>query len=535
MQRMPTIPRVRRRVIVLAALAAVLGTYPAAASAGSYRVYSCVAPSGAAAPIGDSSYGWQASGRPGTTSVFLTNDCGARRGIAAVLQSAQPYGAGGLWTFLPPAGTSIAAFDLIWSGTAAAGGESTISRSDQPDPVYERRNAQDFGTDHVVEANVDLTSLTALVACSFSQPNCTNPSGPIASYRIAESTMTLRDGSVPTASNLSGDLIANPEWRGPMSLAFTASDGGSGVYRVIVNVDGQDALGVVADANDGRCADADATNSDPHEFLWPAPCRTSVGPQLSVDTGRLPVGAHSVSLVLEDAAGNRATIYGPVPKTILAPPIDRGAENGTPASDAARFTGRRHRTVTTSFRHRRVRVRGRLVGPDGTPIAGARIEVLSQLHRAGARFRAIGSTRTSRKGGFSFKAPPGASRTLRFGYRSRVNDGAFTATLDVLQRVRASATLRASRRFVPRGGSVVFRGRLRGGYVPPRGKLVELQATDRGRWRTFALVRSDRHGGFRYRYRFSGSGRFAFRARVRFERAYPYVLGYSRRTSVAVG
>ena len=82
---------------------------------------------------------------------------------------------------------------------------------------------------------------------------------------------------------------------------------------------------------------------------------------------------------------------------------------------------------------------------------------------------------------------------------------------------------------------MTFRGRLRGGYVPPRGKLVELQATDCGRWRTFALVRSSRSGAFRYRYRFSGSGRFAFRARVRFERAYPYVLGYSRRTSVSVG
>jgi hypothetical protein len=191
--------------------------------------------------------------------------------------------------------------------------------------------------------------------------------------------------------------------------------------------------------------------------------------------------------------------------------------------------------VTTSFAHRRLRVRGRLVGPDGEPIAGARIEVLAQLHRAGSRFRAIGSTRTSRKGGFSYKAPPGASRTLRFGYRSHVNDPAFTTTLDVLQRVRASATLHASRHSVPRGGRVTFRGRLRGGYVPPRGKLVELQATDRGRWRTFALVRSDRRGNFRYRYRFAGSGRFAFRVRVRFERAYPYILGYSPRTAVRVG
>ena len=161
--------------------------------------------------------------------------------------------------------------------------------------------------------------------------------------------------------------------------------------------------------------------------------------------------------------------------------------------------------------------------------------MLSQLQRAGARMRAIGSTRTSRKGGFSFKAPAGASRTLRFGYRSHVNDIAFTTTLDVLQRVKASATLRASRRFVPRGGSVTFRGRLRGGYVPPRGKLVELQATDRdagGRSRSCAPAAA---AAFRYRYRFSGSGRFAFRARVRFERAYPYVLGYSRRTSVSVG
>jgi hypothetical protein len=523
------------RRIVLAAFVAALVGHVGVASAGTYRVYTCVGPNGRAAPVGDASYGWQASGRPGTTSVFLTNDCNAGHGINASLQGNQPYGAGGQWTFRPPPSTSIAAFDLTWSGTAASGGESTISRSDQPDPVYERRYSGPFATERVVESTVDLSYLVVLVACSFQQPTC--PGGTVASYRVAETTMTLRDGTAPTASNLSGDLIANPTWRGAMSLAFSASDSGSGVYRIIVNVDSQDALAVVVDPNDGRCADADTTNSDPHEFLWPAPCKTSVGPQLSVDTGSLPLGAHAVSLVLEDAAGNRATIYGPVAKTILAPPTDRGAANGTPASDAARFTGRRHRTVTTSFRHRRVRVRGHLVGPDGTPIAGAAIEVLAQLHRAGSQFHDIATVHTSRKGGFSFKAPPGASRTLRFGYRSHVNDAAFTATLDVLQRVRASATLRASRRVVADGGAVTFRGRLRGGYVPRRGKLVELQASDNGRWRTFALVRSDRRGNFHLRYRFTrtaGVHRYGFRARVRFERAYPYVLGYSPRTAVTV-
>jgi hypothetical protein len=523
--------------MLLAAFGAVLIGHVGVAAAGTYRVYSCVGPDGRAAPVGDSSYGWQPSGRPGTASVFLTNDCAAGRGLAARLAGDQPYGAGGQWTFRPPPGTSITAFDLTWSGSAAAGGESTISRSDQPDPVYERRYAGPFATERVAESNVDLSYLTAIVACSFQQPTCPAGAGDVASYRIVETTMTLRDGTVPAASNLSGDLIANPTWQGAMPVAFQASDTGSGVYRLVINVDGQDALGVVVDGNDGRCADPDATNTDPHEFLWPVPCRTSTAPQLSVDTARLPYGAHAVSLVLEDAAGNRAVIYGPVPKTIVAPPADRGAANGVPASDQARFAGRKQRTVTTSFRHRRLRVRGRLVGPDGKPIAGARIEVVSQLHRSGSPFRGVGAFRTNRRGGFSFKAPPGASRTLRFGYRSHVNDPAFTATLDVLQRVRASATLHASRRFVPRGGRVTFRGRLRGDYVPPRGKLVELQATDRGRWRTFALVRSDRHGAFHYRYRFARGGprTFAFRARVRFERSYPYVLGYSRRTRVSVG
>src|SRR5256885_1321209 len=225
---MPTIPRVWRRVMVLAAVAGALATAAAAASAGSYRVYSCVAPSGAPAPIGDSSYGWQPSGRQGTTSLVLTNDCDTGRGIAAVLQSAQPYGAGGQWTFTPPPNTSIAAFDVTWSGAAAGGGESTISRSDQADPTYERRYSAPFPTERVVENNVDLSYLLVLVACSFAQPTCSNPGGNIASYRIAESTMTLRDNSAPPAANAGGDLIPNPQWRGPRSRAFRATAPGPG-------------------------------------------------------------------------------------------------------------------------------------------------------------------------------------------------------------------------------------------------------------------------------------------------------------------
>ena len=97
-------------------------------------------------------------------------------------------------------------------------------------------------------------------------------------------------------------------------------------------------------------------------------------------------------------------------------------------------------------------------------------------------------------------------------------------------------TLKATRRVRP-GGKVRFRGRLKGRPVPKRGKLVELQAFDGGRWRTFAQPRSKPDGRYRSAYRLRrtfGPRTFRFRARVRREAGYPYELGYSRRVSVRV-
>jgi hypothetical protein len=103
--------------------------------------------------------------------------------------------------------------------------------------------------------------------------------------------------------------------------------------------------------------------------------------------------------------------------------------------------------------------------------------------------------------------------------------------------VRAPATLAASPRIVSSGSRVRFSGRLRGGHVPRNGKVVELQAFERGRWRTFRTVRSNSKGAFNYRYRFSfrASGTtFPVRARVRADASYPFALGTSNRVRVRV-
>ena len=97
-------------------------------------------------------------------------------------------------------------------------------------------------------------------------------------------------------------------------------------------------------------------------------------------------------------------------------------------------------------------------------------------------------------------------------------------------------TLRASPRRLGGPGTVRFAGRLRGGHVPARGKLLVLQGREDGRWRTFAATRTDGRGRFHVRYRFRGvPGSYPVRALVPADGSYPFAAGTSRAVSVRVG
>jgi hypothetical protein len=79
-------------------------------------------------------------------------------------------------------------------------------------------------------------------------------------------------------------------------------------------------------------------------------------------------------------------------------------------------------------------------------------------------------------------------------------------------------------------------GRLRGGYVPARGRVLDLQAHERGAWRPFETVRTSGKGRFSATYRFTSGARGTFRIRVRVRPSsdYPFTLGYSRVVRVRV-
>ena len=163
-----------------------------------------------------------------------------------------------------------------------------------------------------------------------------------------------------------------------------------------------------------------------------------------------------------------------------------------------------------------------------------RLEVFSR--RLGSKqWKQLRPIRTSKSGRLRYRARRGPARTIRFRYpgtRKIRGDDA-----PVKLQVAASSTIRGPRRAVVNGEYATFRGRLRGGWVPAAGALVELQVYARGSWRTFAQPRTDRAGRWSYQYRFEtirGSARFRFRARIRRQSGYPFATGASRTVHVRV-
>jgi hypothetical protein len=186
-----------------------------------------------------------------------------------------------------------------------------------------------------------------------------------------------------------------------------------------------------------------------------------------------------------------------------------------------RFRGTRSRHLTRR-KGRGARVAGTIAGAG----AGTTVFLVGRAIRAGARDRVLARTLTAADGSYRMRVPAGVSRRLRAGHRVRSTDPLLACSRPLELRTPARARLRA--RSLP--GRVRLSGRLLGGHVPVRGKTVELQAFERGRWRTFESVHANRRGRFSAGYRFSASSRgrtFRMRARIRPEATYPFALGHS--------
>jgi hypothetical protein len=258
-----------------------------------------------------------------------------------------------------------------------------------------------------------------------------------------------------------------------------------------------------------------------------------------IDDTALPRGVYDERAWVKDAAGNIA-----MDKKSSAVPIPLRFETKLSAGFAVKHTVRKgHRRVTrvrlVSSRKLRYRhhadLQGRLVTPDGQPLAGARVIVTATPAATGAQAEPVGAVTTDKDGRFTYRTVAQESRQLTFSYEG--NSIRQPAKASVGLSVPAASSIHVSGRSLLNGDTAVFHGRLRGDHVPPGGKLVALEAWVRGVWQPIANVRTDARGSWRASHTFTtvgGRARFRFRLSIPHDALYPFAAGASRPVDVIV-
>lgn len=381
---------------------------PAVSSAGVYTDFECLAPTGAPAP----SRGFTADANQGA---FTANTCGAVGGALNLgLTDAANWqgGIGSVLRFDTPPGTTIAAVQLDRTATGLPSGLLTIPSlgysmavdGQRFDSCVPGENCPGGRTGTVLKEGLSGALLTFDVGCIGLGSQLCGPApvgGPLR-LTVPRATIALRDNAFPTVENVRGTIVTPGVKSGLITAEFDSADVGGGLYRIITTIDGQvtENQPVAKDP----CTDANPGDGDPYQFLDKKPCpNTGAGLSTVVDTRRLTDGDHTIGIVIEDAAGNRTTVFGPAAKIT----VQNAVPNGTPADRVRDGRVRMYFDVRTGRRRQRLRsyttvvgkrvvTRGFLRTPGGKAIQGAEIEV---FHFVGGKPRLLKTGLRSRKAG----------------------------------------------------------------------------------------------------------------------------------------
>jgi hypothetical protein len=381
----------------------------------------------------------------------------------------------------------------------------------------------------VARAGLRIRRLIVQMECRAQmEPRTCGPADPAGGLTLSRARIGLADASPPALDAPSGPLVTpGAVLEGVQAVSASARDAGGGVERFEVIVDGVVAGAEAMKSRHPACR-------TPYVDL--VPCPRAASASFVFDTTRLPNGPHDVQIAAVDAAGNR-TLAPPVPVRVA----NGATPNGAGASRAARlvagFARRPRDRARVDFGSTRP-IRGRLTDAQGSPIAGARLDVMATQRRPGARPEQEGVVTTRADGRFRYRPHRGPSRRLEFAYRAFSLDPEPTAVAGATLNVRSGVRLVVRPRRTTSRGTIRFRGRLLGG--PGRdGVQVTLYAVGRkARSRVpVAVLETDASGRFRFRYQFLRTfAPFTYRfvARVERQRGYPYAPGSSPIATVRV-
>lgn len=237
-----------------------------------------------------------------------------------------------------------------------------------------------------------------------------------------------------------------------------------------------------------------------------------------------------------DCAGNEATLdrwaAGPLkgsPIGQLTPP--RRGRTSARASLARPGHGA-HASSSTRTLTAQVR------GPDGKPLAGARVFIEARPRASGASWALLAEEATSHTGRVSRAVRNGHSQSIRLSVAG--TDLLAPSVSNVLTTtVRAGSTIAARPSRLRNGSRVTIAGRLRGGYVPARFELTLFGRAPGSRsWvPVLTPVAVTRSGRWQASYRFTKTrarSRYLFRVRIPSRPDYPFASGYSDSRAVTV-
>ena len=534
-----------RTAISLAAASIAVLILSGPAAAGQYEVHGCRAPGGAPLPA----VGWLGTYGPGHW--FSSDDTCARGGHpqAALLRVAtyeHLQGARSEWRFRAPAGTAIrrvrgaaamhTAHDRPYSSPVV------LAQADDGQGRFGIGPGSARGSLHTPEAaaNAFDTGVMAptaaysfVAACSGGGGRC--PEGgaadpAVALVRLFRANVTLEDLSAPMLAAPLGGALAEPGvHRGVEGIGVAASDAGSGVRRLVLELDGAERAAVTLDANSGQCEDL-VPGTGARDYAVPVPCPHEVSGGVSLDTRGLPEGDHELRLFVEDAAGNRRLAAGPVspwivdnepspspPPPVLTPPPSvpapvgpvvaaavpprarlelwfvtlarrqvcerRLAGTGTERACVRRpvgFAERRGAALTQRY-GRELALTGRVELADGSPVSGARILVQRRPSGAAA-VSERGVARSDSRGRFSFRLGRAGGERIAVSWQPA---GALAPVRSrtLTRRVRAGLSLAVG------AGGTRLRGTLHGGRRPRSGVPVLAEAWTRRGWAVIARTR----------------------------------------------
>lgn len=527
-----------RRALALSALVlALAATLPSVASAGSYTVWSCRDAAGD--PL--STDAWVPFGNVANPASH-SDTCASGGDLGLQMVDPADYAGGSVtgYAFTPPAGTTIAGYEIQMAGKTSSppggthfevglttGGAPNVAPgngcSDDLDPCRfgDLSASWDAPVNRFAASALNTTGLAFTATCT-APTDCVTGSDSLpypAFGRLYRSAVVVDDPTAPTISAIAGTVAAPGPVSGQRTVVVDASDVGGGVQRVELLVDG-----AVVDqlVGAGRCAPP---------YTAATPCPDATTSRFALDTTALANGPHSVSARAVDAAGNAVTsaplaidvanaatggsvvvVPGPAVTVTVsgAPPGGSPSEQPVPPNPVSVTL----RTASSTAKLPRGRVmRGTATGPDGKPVSGVRLAFDRRAFGAGpSAWKPVGTTATASDGTFRFPVVRESSQIrVRPAQTTVAGRGLVVSFVQPLR-----ATLRSSARRLRNGDTVTLRARIDGGGGAWVGRDVLVQAVVRGAWRTVDTVRVVHRGRVSWSYRFAHTEQTAaYRFRLR--------------------